>query len=239
MRIAICDDEKEICELLYGSVKRQCPEASICCYSSGAKLLIAEYAPDILFLDIQMEQKNGMEVARELRQRGAKTILIFVTALEEYVFSAFDVGAFHYLVKPFSEEKFASVLDRAVSQYQENLEPAPKAGRCFMILSNGAHRKVDLDELVYAEVYNRKVTLHLRNGDLEYYGKLSELEKQAGEDFFRSHRSYLVHMKYVVKYNASMIWLLSGAAHLAKKNYPAFVKAYLKYNQRQVNGGWE
>ena len=63
-----------------------------------------------------MPGKNGMETARALRKRGMDTILIFVTAIEEYVFQAFDVGAFHYLVKPFEQEKFAEVLRNAIKQ---------------------------------------------------------------------------------------------------------------------------
>ena len=83
---------------------------------SGEALLEADEQIDILFLDIQMPGKNGMETARALRKRGMDTILIFVTAIEEYVFQAFDVGAFHYLVKPFEQEKFAEVLRNAIKQ---------------------------------------------------------------------------------------------------------------------------
>ncbi len=63
---------------------------------------------------------------------------------------------------------------------------------------------------------------------------MSELEKQAGEDFFRAHRAYLVHMKYILQYNATMIYLENGEkALLAKQRYPEFVKQFLKYNQRR------
>ena len=67
---------------------------------------------------------------------------------------------------------------------------------------------------------------------MEYYGKMSELEK-AGEDFFRTHRSYLVNFKYVEKYDASTIYLEKGTALIAKQKFSEFVKKYMEYNQRR------
>ena len=104
MKIAICDDEAAITEWMAEKIKTIYKNAEICCYLSGEELLDSQEKIDILFLDIQMDGKDGMDTARQLRKNGADTMIIFVTALEEYVFQAFDVGAFHYLVKPFSEE---------------------------------------------------------------------------------------------------------------------------------------
>lgn len=237
MQIAICDDEKEIRELLAGKVQGICPEADISIYKTGEELITGEQ-PDILLLDIQMPGRNGMEVARELRKKWKDAILIFVTAMEEYVFQAFDVGAFHYIVKPFTDEKLEAVLKNAKAQYQEkqkrrqgNLREQEE--RYILVQKGGIHTKVFLKDIVYAEVFNRKIMIHKTDGELEYYGKLSELEKQLGEDFFRPHRAYLVHFKYVEKYNATTIYLEKGTALMAKKNYPEFVKSYLKYNQRK------
>ena len=103
MKIAVCEDEIEVQKMLAESIQKVCPNAEILCYLSSEALLEADEQIDILFLDIQMPGKNGMETARALRKRGMDTILIFVTAIEEYVFQAFDVGAFHYLVKPFEQ----------------------------------------------------------------------------------------------------------------------------------------
>ena len=87
-------------------IKKLLPDAVIEKYLSGDELIASGCEPDILFLDIQMPGMDGMETARILRQKNEKMVLIFVTAVEEYVFQAFDVAAFHYLVKPFSDEKF-------------------------------------------------------------------------------------------------------------------------------------
>ena len=175
---------------------------------------------------------DGMETARILRQKNEKMVLIFVTAVEEYVFQAFDVAAFHYLVKPFSDEKFEEVVKRAVrsiEQYSENQSDE----KYMMVQSGGSHMKVFLKDIVYAEVYNRKVIIHTRDTNIEYYGKLQELSEIAGADFFRTHRAYLVHFKYVQKYDANCVTMENGTALIAKQNYPEFVKQYLKYNQRK------
>lgn len=236
MHIAICDDEKIICELLGDKVRKQFPEAVIDFYSSGEELLLTDKPIDILFLDIQMSGRNGMETARELRKKDKKTILIFVTAAEEYVFAAFDVGAFHYIVKPIDDEKFMDVLYRAVDEYNANMQNMQKEAleeKYMMINNGGVHIKVNIDDIVYAEVFNRKVVIHKLNETIEYYGKMSDLEALAGDSFFRPHRAYLINFKYVEKYDASTIYLEKGTAIMSKQNYPEFVKKYMKYIQRR------
>lgn len=234
MRIAICDDEKEICNWIKEQIQEICVDAEISIFYSGESLLENSILADILFLDISMEGRNGIEIARKIREEGKKTIIIFITALKEYVFQAFDVGAFHYLVKPFSKEKLKSVFQSAETQYKERTIQQENKEKYFFIRKGGERKKVKLADIVYAEVFNRKIVIHTIEGETEYYGKMSELEKQAGEDFFRVHRAYLVHMKYILQYNATMIYLENGEkALLAKQRYPEFVKQFLKYNQRR------
>lgn len=234
MQIAICDDEKSIRELIGNKVLQQFPEADIDFYSSGEELLLSDKPIDILFLDIQMSGRNGMETARELRKKDKNTILIFETAAEEYVFQAFDVGAFHYIVKPIDDEKFTDVLCRAVDELNtKNMTEKVLEEKYLMINNGGVHIKVTIDDIVYAEVFNRKVVIHKLNETIEYYGKMSDLEAVAGDGFFRPHRAYLINFKYVEKYDASTIYLEKGTALMAKQNYPEFVKKYMKYIQRR------
>ncbi len=234
MRIAICDDEKNIRELIGDKVAKQYPEAEIVFFSSGEELLLSDMQIKLLFLDIQMSGRNGMEIARELRKKDKNVILIFVTAVEEYVFQAFDVGAFHYIVKPINEAKFMDVLRKAVDELDSKRKDVNETEeRYLMINSGGAHIKVILEDIVYAEIFNRKIVIHKLNDTIEYYGKMSDLESLAGDSFFRPHRAYLINFKYVEKYDASTVYLENGSVLMAKQNYPEFVKRYMKYIQRR------
>ena len=76
------------------------------------------------------------------------------------------------------------------------------------------------------------VVLHTTSESIEYYGKLKNLEDELGADFYRPHRSYLVNLKYVIKYDSSVIFLQGGQVMMAKHNYAGFVKAYMTYIKR-------
>lgn len=251
INIAICDDEKDIQQILSRDVETYCADhgisCQITCYDSGEEMLGSNAArtPDILFLDIQMSGRNGMEIARELRRQKEDTILIFVTAISEYVYEAFDVDALHYLVKPFPAEKLREVLGKALRQLQNAAETKegqrktdhqshlPDVSPAILVKRGGLSTKVFLSDIIYAEVFNRKVMLHTVNGDIEYYGKLTDLSEQAGANFYRTHRAYLVNLKYVEKYNATTIWLEQGTALLSKKQFAGFVRQYMQYINRQ------
>ncbi len=237
MQIAVCDDEKEIRDMFAEKIRKICPKASLSLYRSGEELLLSDQEPDILLLDIQMPGKNGMETAKDLRRKNKKAIIIFVTALDDYVFQAFDVGAFHYLVKPFDDEKFAQVLQNAADQAEDRkrFEDAGRKGEMpsLVITTGGKHITVRLEDIVYAEVFDRKVILHTMDADIEYYGKMKELEEKAGDDFYRTHRSFLVNFGFIRKYDAAAVYLEKGRALISRQNYQSFVKQYLRYNQRK------
>lgn len=233
MQIAVCDDEKEVRDMFAEKISKLFPKADISEYQSGDELLQSDREPDILLLDIQMPGRNGMETAKELRRKNKKAILIFVTALDDFVFQAFDVAAFHYLVKPFDDGKFAEVLQNAIKQLEDRRKLESDSRPDLMITTGGKHIIVKLEDIVYAEVFDRKVILHTMDADIEYYGKMKELEEKAGDDFCRTHRSYLVNFGFIRKYDAKTIYLKKGQALIAKQNYREFVKQYLRYNQRK------
>lgn len=237
MQIAVCDDEKETRDMLAEKIRRFYPQAEVILYQSGKELLLCDTPPDILFLDIQMPEKNGMETARELRRKSRESIIIFVTASDDFVFEAFDVGAFHYLVKPFPNAKFAEVLFNAVKQYEARKEleetGRKKESPGLVVASGGQHFTVYLEDIVYAEVFDRKVIIHTLDMDIEYYGKMKDLEKKAGDEFYRPHRAYLVNFNFIRKYDTATIYLKKGQALMAKQNYGEFVKRYLRYIQKK------
>ena len=118
MRIAVCDDERELAEDICARIKKIDRVCRVFCYTEGISLL-QDGCFDLVFLDIGMEPINGMEVAKRLREINQKVLIVFITALKEYVFDSFEVGAFWYLLKPVSEDKLKDVLFRAKKQWEQ------------------------------------------------------------------------------------------------------------------------
>lgn len=228
MRIAICDDDIRICELFRGAVQRLYPQASVSVYTDAGKLLREERLPDILLLDIRMPGVSGMEAARNLRENGWKGILIFITGNEEYVFEAFDVKAFHFLVKPIHSEKLEEVLSNAVHELsaQDQKEETENA---VTIRTAGEHIRIKTAEILYAEVYGRKVIVVTKDRRIEYYGTLSSLKAQLGEEFYQPHRAYLINFRYVESYDSKEIVLRGSRLPMARRHYQEFVEKYMDY----------
>lgn len=235
MRIAICDDEKRICSILEEKVGEICPDAEVITYTSGEEILTDDNFPDILLLDIKMPGMDGLDTAKVLREKGWRKILIFVTGEEDRVFASFDLHAFHFLVKPVPDEKLREVLNSAVSELEHMEKPPADADRYIDVRSGTSHIRMNLKKLLYAEVFNRKTILHTKEGSIEYYGQLSALEKLAGSDFYRIHRSYLVNMKYIERYDKAFVTLTGGdSIPIARREYDGFLTAYMEYVRRKV-----
>lgn len=100
----------------------------------------------------------------------------------------------------------------AVCDDEKAVRDEEKSVPSIMITKGGEHITVRIADIVYAEVFDRKVILHTMDSDIEYYGKMKELEKAAGSDFYRPHRAYLVNFHFIRKYDASTIYLERGQA---------------------------
>ena len=230
MNIAVVDDEKVILEQISGLVRKQMPDCCLDIYATGEEVLEAKKHLDIVFLDIQMDGMNGIETARRLRERQDDIVLIFVTGNREYVFDALDLYAFHYLLKPVDENKFREVLERAVGEVSKR-----RAKRELFIKKKNL--TLNHSDILYIKSRAKKVAIHTAGakGVIEIYATMEELAGQLGEDFYRSHRAYLVNMAHITEYDNDSITISNGdKVWLTKKKYGEFVKAYMWYLQ---NGG--
>ena len=233
IKIAICDDEANIRAYLSSLIGAQSCPCEIVEYASAGDCLADTQEIDLLFLDIELTTDrsglDGMALAGQIRERttGTQPVIIFVTGYERYVFDAFDVGAFQYLLKPVDEEKFAKVFSRAVAQIGTARE---KPGRVLTLQSANTSKTVPLDSIYYIESSNHKVELHLKNGEFACYAKIGDLELELQDQFFRIHKGYLVNLSYVAGYSKTEVTLTNGERLLLSKyKYQDFVKAYLHF----------
>ena len=232
LNMAICDDEKVIREQIKELAEKEMPGVCAGLYETGDALLAAGKQFDIVFLDIQMEGTDGIGTAKKLRERDEDTILIFITGIREYVFQAFDVAAFHYLLKPVEEDKFHEVLHRA----ERELGKRKKQRReTVFIKTRNRSFSLEKDNILYIESRGKKVEIHTTGATVEAYASMNEMEGQLGCGFFRCHRGYLLNMAYVAEYDSGSITLNSGEyVYLAKEKYGEFVKAYMRYLRNGV-----
>jgi len=230
MNIAICDDESRVRAGIKNALKEAFPETEVREFTAGQELLKAvgrDYLPDIVLMDIAMDGIDGMETARKLREQYS-VLLIFVTGVKEQVFQAFDVGAFHYLLKPVEKEKLLSVMERAVAE----VEKAGARPKYMLVKVPGGHRRVNTADILYAESDGRKVILHMKQENLEFYEKMEDLEQRLGEGFYRCHRGYLVSLSEIRGYDKASIRMSNGEnVYLAKRKYSEFVQTYCRYLQ--------
>ena len=172
-----------------------------------------------------------MKTAQILREKASDKILIFVSSSREYVFEAYDVEAFQYLLKPVDDRKLKSVLQKAVHKTEIRSQE-------FIIVSRERQKKkIFLDDIYYFEIKGRIVDVHGPEGIFTYYEQIGELEdKLRDKGFFRCHKSYLINLKYVEGYNRQEVLLENGKKIvIAKRRYDEFAQKMLKVMRE--NGG--
>ena len=233
--IAVCDDELlerfNISAKIQGFMEEMGIPCSVEQFGSGKELLKCPERFDLIFLDILMREMDGIETARRCRELSFEKTLIFLSSSRRYVFDAYDVEAFHYLVKPVDDEKLKHVLKRAVEKGQHVSQDYIVASR------ERQKRKIFLNSVRYFEFNGRQVDVCEERGTFTYYGQIGVLEKQLmGKGFFRCHKSYLLNLKYVEAYNRQEALLENGGSvPIAKRRYEAFCQEILAYMRK--NGG--
>lgn len=198
INIGICDDEahlrKSLRLLLETKLQLMGEDYRMFEYDSGEALAAdgGRAWPDILFLDIEMKQLSGMDTARLLRKRDARTILIFVTAYPDFVFQGYEVHAFHYILKPYDEHKIQTVLEQALKELGKSRE------QFFAFEYKSGALKIPLKKILAFSSDRRKVAVVLNDGKtLDFYGKLDDVEKKLPDYFIRCHNRHLVNLNHV------------------------------------------
>lgn len=232
MKIAICDDDRTTREHIASLIREKELGLEIVLFKTGEDMIKSQENFVICFLDIKMNKISGIDVAKYIRDeqegRGRKkSIIIFVTGYKEYMEEAFDVNAFHYLLKPINEKKFYTVFERAL----KDISMKTKQEKLSVIIKyKGMQKKIYLKDIYYIESNNKKVIFHTKEGNLDTYGKMEDWEGKLGNTFYRCHRGYLVNLEKITAYNIDTVDVINGdSLILARKKYSDFIKAYMRY----------
>lgn len=230
-RIAICDDDKTAREYLYQLIilwsKEKESGAHVFCnlYSSSEEFLFyyeEDKSYDILLLDIEMKEMNGVDLAKRIRLENKELIIIFITGYSEYITDGYDVEALHYLLKPIQEDKLYMILDRAKDKIKKNEKAL------YLDTSTGVNRLL-INEIRYIEVRLNYISIY--GGETYTIKKtLSSMEKELDNRFVRCHRSYMVNLYYIRKIMRNEIILEDNTSiPLSKSYYELVNQAFINY----------
>ncbi|GFI10318.1 transcriptional regulatory protein BtsR [Lachnospiraceae bacterium] len=231
IRIAICDDEKHMSDhirsFVFDFFRKKNREISLRMFSSGEELLSYNGQLDLLFLDIQMKDMDGMETARKLRAGQFRGVLIFITVLKEMVFQSFEVQAYDYLVKPVDKKQFEKTMERLYASMQNASEDS------LLVQKGYEGRIIPKDEIVFCEIIDRKIYLHLVSGEVvDYYERIEKLETKLDNRFYRCHRSYLINLKHLKGYKNGTACMDNGkeipVSRLRSREFSGVVLQYMK-----------
>lgn len=211
-KIAICDDSDIDRQYLSGLVSTWAAAAAGHTIHTelfvSAESFLFQYSEqrdyDILLLDIEMEDMDGVTMAKKLRQDNDTVQIIFVTGYSDYISEGYEVAALHYLMKPVKNEKLFSVLDRAAEKLSKN-------EKLLFLETNKETVRIPVYQIRYAEVFGNYVSIHTQEA-LTVKMTLRELEQELDERFYRVSRSALVNLNCITRVTKKEIILHDGTS---------------------------
>ena len=180
--------------------------------------ILQENLPNIIFLDIQMPKKNGLEIAKEIRENYKQIgyssdklpVIIFVTAFENYGYHAFKISAYDYLLKPISEEMVDDVFNSLINDYNIfNVDNKEK----ITVFSNGIHIDIPTNDILYFKADSKCVSIITNSKEFITHETLINLEEKH-PNFIKIHRAYLVNPKHISK-----VFKNNGSIFVSLKNH--------------------
>ncbi|MFR3551855.1 MAG: LytR/AlgR family response regulator transcription factor [Negativibacillus sp.] len=226
-RIAICDDRQEdreyVRQLTARWAQQRGNQVEMTEFCSAEQFLFSCPQPDfdLLLLDIEMGEMDGVSLAKQVRRTNELMQIVFITGYSDYITEGYEVAALHYLMKPVKEEKLFVVLDRAVERLHKNT-------KVLTLETSEEMVRVPLYQVSALEVQRNYVTVHARQ-DYTVKKSLSELMEQLDERFFRVGRSAVVNLNDISRVTRSDIYLTDG------RSIPLPRGAYDKLNRAIIH----
>lgn len=229
LRIAICDDEEQCLNDTKRMLESWSAGASypleIHCFDNGDTLIEKSNAAkyDIIFLDIVMPLLNGIDTAKELRDRDKTVQIVFLTSSPEFALESYSVKAADYCIKPVKYERLREVMNDLTIANREEPEN-------LTLKTVGGYQKIYLHDIEYIEAQNKRVIFFLKSDKVvEVIQPLYTFETGLSDSkgFFKCHRSYLVYLPNVDYFSNTEIKTKSGRCIPIARGYgKAFQDAY-------------
>ena len=228
MNILICDDERNVVEQVSALLQDHCTKSGISAhfYSFDDPCTIENLnLYDIAFLDIDMGNFSGIDLARSLRKENPGIVIVFLTNFIQYAPEGFEVQAFRYLLKSDMNEKL-------VSYFEDAIREVIRKKRIVTISVNSEWIDVPVNHILYLESNLRIIIMHLiydERKEYHFYGNMSDLSKKLEDlGFLRIQRSFLVNMEYIVQLQYEKVSLTGGIVlPSSTKNHKELKQCYL------------
>jgi DNA-binding LytR/AlgR family response regulator len=184
----------------------------------------------IIFLDINMPNLSGLQFLKIIQPQQP---VIFTTAYAEHAVESYEVNAVDYLLKPFSFERFAKAVYKAIGVFKNaSKKPDEAAGeknRVLFIKSDGKNYPVLLDDILYCEAMKNYTMVNLKNGQklmpLIPLSRLEGLLLEAGGDFLQTHRSFLISRKHITAITPNSVTIIKFEIPIGVQFKERFFKA--------------
>lgn len=233
MRVAICEDESLFAEKLADTVRAFLDSMNIEClvevFFDANSFLNNMEEYDLIFIDCQLPDMNGIELAKKMREEDIDTEIIFVTSYPEYVYESFEVKPFRYILKSENNDEVIKALESFVSMRIRDRDVRVTSAKYDMM--------INLNDIVYIESCGKYSIVRLvDNRFFKSSRSISDYENEISSEcnsFCRTHRSFMVNMKYIKCIERNLIIFENGEnAVVARRKVTEFNKKYLSYLKR-------
>ena len=232
MKIAIVDDEQLQRDTIQDYIHRYSTEngvaADVIQHSSGEELLRTfEDQYDVIIFDVDMPGRSGLDIAKEIRERGSDAVILFITNMAQYAINGYEVDAVDYVIKPIGYYDFAMKFSKAAKRVRKN------DSKLIALECVDGMRSVMISKIIYVEIMGHYLVYHDKENDFKVRGSMAEHSSELlAYGFVRIHKSYLVNLKYLDNLKANEA-VLRGKANIVLPIGRAYkesrIKAYLDY----------
>lgn len=229
--IAVVDDEKafqeQISEYIEKYQKENEIEIQVDFFDDGLSLLADDHLVyDMILLDIEMPGMNGMDVARNIREKDEEVVLMFITNMAQYAIHGYSVGALDFVTKPINYYTFSMKMRRAMKRV---LKRENEQKSIVLMLSDGM-KKIETKQIYFVEVQNRMLYYHTTEGEYVLKGTMQSVEKMLESDsFVKCNHWYLVNLRHVKEVRNNLVSVGEHKLEISRRNKKVFMQALTEY----------